>query len=131
MSQQFDQFDRAISTSLNKVRMFAHPDLPNDIGVLELSFSECTVFVCIDDEYDTLICTNTMPESHSGYTRALTTSFWDDVLGKALTNAWQMTNDRGYPDGLQLRFRDTPNAERRTPDPTRLFRCMARHPKSP
>ena len=110
MMRQFDQFDRAISTTLRAVKTFAHPDLPKDIGVVELQFSECTVFVCIDDEYDTLICTNTMPESHSSYTHALTASFWDGVLGKALTNAWQMTNDRGYPDAFQLRFRDLPNA---------------------
>ena len=110
MTQEFDQFDRAISTALSEVKMFAHPDLSNGIGVIELSFPDCKVFVCIGDEYDTLICTNTMPESHSSYTHALTASFWDGVLGKALTNAWQMTNDRGYPDALQLRFRDLPNA---------------------
>lgn len=110
MSQEFDQFDRAISTTLNEVKMFAHPDLSNGIGVIELSFSESRVFVCIDNEYDTLICANTMPESHSTYTQVLTVSFWDEVLGKALANAWQMTNDRGYPDAIQLRFRDLPNA---------------------
>lgn len=110
MSKQFDQFDRAISTTLKEVKMFAHPDLPNEIGVVILSFPECRVFICIDDEYDTLICTNAMPDSHSGYTQTLTVSFWDGILGKALTNAWQMTNDRGYPDAVQLRFRDLPNA---------------------
>jgi hypothetical protein len=108
--QRFDQFDRAISTTLNKVKMFAHPDLPNGIGVIELSFLDCRVFACIDDQYDTLVCTNAMPESHSGYTHALPASFWDGILGKALTNAWQMINDRGYPDAIQLRFRDLPNA---------------------
>ncbi len=107
--QQFDQFDCAISTTLNAVKMFAHPDLPKVPGLIELSFNECVVFVCIDIEYDTLTCTNTVPESHSRYTHALTASFWDGILGKALTNAWQMTNDRGYPDAIQLRFRDLPN----------------------
>ena len=90
--------------------MFAHPDLLDGIGVVELCFHDWKVFVCIDDEYDTLIFTNTMPESHSSYTHALKASFWDAVLGKALTDAWQMTSDRGYPDALQLRFRDLPNA---------------------
>jgi uncharacterized protein DUF6334 len=110
MSQEFDQFDRAIATTLSEVKMFAHPDLPNGIGVIELSFSDCKVFICIDDEYDTLTCTDAVPESHSGYTYALAASFWDGVLGKALTNAWRMTNDRGYPDAFQLRFRELPNA---------------------
>ena len=110
MTRQFEQFDRAISTTLKEVKMFAHPDLPKDIGVVELQFSKCTVFVCIEDESDTLVCANTMPESYAGYTRSLSSSFWDGVLGKALTNAWQMTNERGYPDALQLRFRDLPNA---------------------
>jgi hypothetical protein len=110
MTRKFDQFDCAISTTLNEAKMFAHPDLPNGIGVIELSFPDCKVFVCIEDEYDTLICKNALPESHSSYTHVLTGSFWDGVLGKALTNAWLMTNDRGYPDALQLRFRDLPNA---------------------
>lgn len=107
---EFNQFDCEKVRILESVRMFAHPDLSNGIGVVELCFSNCKVFVCIDDEYDTLIFTNTMPESHSSYTHALKASFWDGVLGKALTDAWQMTSDRGYPDALQLRFRDLPNA---------------------
>lgn len=110
MSQEFNQFDCKRVRILEGVKMFAHPDLPHGIGVIELSFPDCKVFVCIEDEYDTLLCTNTMPESHSGYTRALAASFWDKVLGRALTNAWQMTNDRGYPDAFQLRFRELPNA---------------------
>jgi hypothetical protein len=110
MSQEFNQFDCAIATALVGVGTFAHPDLPSAIGVVGLSFPDCKVFVCIDNEYDSLICTNIMPGSHSGYTRSLSASFWDSLLGKALTNAWQMTNDRGYPDAIQLRFRDLPNA---------------------
>ncbi|MBL0159766.1 MAG: hypothetical protein IPP47_22060 [Bryobacterales bacterium] len=31
------------------------------------------------------------------------------MLGKTLTDAWQMTSDRGYPDAVQLRFRDLAN----------------------
>ncbi len=110
MSQEFNQFDSEKVRTLESVKMFAHPDLPNGIGVIELSFPDCKVFVCIDDEYDTLICTNAMPESHASYTLALPASFWESVLGKTLTNAWQMTDDRGYPDAIQLRFRDLPNA---------------------
>jgi hypothetical protein len=109
MSEEFDQFDCGISTALKEVKMFAHPDLPKGIGVIELFFPGCKVFVCTDDECDTLVCTSALPESHFGYVHALRASFWDAVLGKALTNASRMTNDRGYPDGLQLRFRDLPN----------------------
>jgi hypothetical protein len=29
MTQEFDQFDCAVSTALREVKMFAHPDLPN------------------------------------------------------------------------------------------------------
>ena len=85
--QEFDQFDCATAAILREVKMFAHPDLPNGIGVIELSFPDCKVFVCIDDEYDTLTCTNTMPETHSIYTHGLAASFWDGILGKAFTNA--------------------------------------------
>lgn len=110
IGQHFDKFDRAISTTLKGVKMFGHPDLPGGVGVIELSFSDCKVFLCIEDEFDTLLCTSILPASHSGYTHRLDPSFWDGTLGKALTNAWQMTNDRGYRDAIQLRFRDQPNA---------------------
>src|SRR5690606_29077989 len=86
------------------------PDLPTSVGIIELSFLDCTVFVCIQDEYDTLLCTQTKPESHVSYTCSLSASFWEPLLRKTLTDAWQMTSDRGYPDALQLRFRDQPNA---------------------
>lgn len=110
MKKEFQQFDCAIAATLNEAKMFAHPDLPNAIGVIQLSFPDCRIFVCIEDEDDTLTCTNTMPESHSAYTLALRTSFWDTVVGKALTNAWRMTDDRGYPDAIQLRFREFANS---------------------
>jgi len=90
--------------------MSAHPDLPAGIGVIELRFANCAVFVCIEDEYDTLTCANALPPTYSDYTHRLDASFWDGLIGKSLTNAWLMTNDRGYPDAIQLRFRDLPNA---------------------
>jgi hypothetical protein len=90
--------------------MFAHPDLPECIGVIELSFPGLTVFVCIEDEYDTLACTNVLPPTYSEYIVRLDAGFWDTLVGKDLTNAWLMTSDRGYPDAIQLRFRDLPNA---------------------
>ena len=110
MTKEFNQFDSDQIRTLQRVRMFAHPDLPERIGVIELSFPELTVFVCIEDEYDTLACSNSLPPTHSEYTLRLDASFWDGLLGKSLTNAWLMTNDRGYPDAIQLRFRDLPNA---------------------
>jgi hypothetical protein len=110
MSQQFDQFDCDEVRLLTGVNMFAHPDLPGGIGLIELAFSECTVFVCIDEEFDSLICARTRPMSHRDYTLPVFSSFWDLLIGQALTNAWLMTNDRGYEDGIQMRFRNLPNA---------------------
>ncbi len=110
MSEIFDQFDCDGLRILQSVQMLSHPDLPDGVGVIEISFLGCKVFVCIQDEYDTLLCTRTMPESHVGYTCSVSASFWEPILGKTLTDAWQMTSDRGYPDALQLRFRDHPNA---------------------
>jgi hypothetical protein len=89
--------------------MFAHPDLPRGVGVVVLSFASCQVFVCVDDQNDSLICTRAMPESHSDYLVSLPSTLWERVVGKTLTNAWLMTNDRGYRDAMQLRFRDLPN----------------------
>ncbi len=110
MTQEFTQFDSEHVRTLESVSMFAHPDLPDWIGVIQFSFSAITVYVCIEDDNDTLTCINCLPQSHVGYTLRLSASFWDRLLGKTLTNAWQMTNDRGYPDAIQLRFRELPNA---------------------
>ena len=110
MSEIFNQFDCDGLRILQSVQMLAHPDLPTGVGVIELSFLDCAVFVCIEDEYDTLLCTRTRPESHVSYTCSLSAHFWEPILRKTLTDAWQMTSDRGYPDALQLRFRDQPNA---------------------
>jgi len=110
MSKEFDQFDSPTTLTLDSVRMYSHPDLPKDPGVIELSFSDWKVFVCVEADNDTLVCERSLPASHSAYTLELPPSFWDRVVGKTLTTAWKMTNDRGYPDALQLRFRDSPNA---------------------
>jgi hypothetical protein len=107
---QFYQFDFAIATMLQDVRMFAHPDLPKGAGVIELSFSNCKVFVSIQDEHDTLLCTEALPETHFVYMCPISASFWDPVIRKALISAWRMTDERGYPDAIQLRFRDLPNS---------------------
>lgn len=110
MGQEFDQFDCESVRILKGVEMLSHPDLPAGVGVIEISFPDCNVFICIEDAYDTLLCTRTMPASHNEYTCRVASSFWDSIIGKTLTNAWKMTNDRGYTDAIQLRFRDLPNA---------------------
>ena len=110
MGIEFDQFDCPAPRVLEDVKMLAHPDLPQGIGVVVLSFPSCQVFVCVNEDDDSLTCTRELPESHSDYSLSLPATFWERVMGKCLTNAWLMTNDRGYPDAMQLRFRDLPNA---------------------
>ncbi len=110
MTSEFDHFDNVIATALEDVRMFSHPDLPNGIGLVELSFVGGKVFLGIEDEYDTLLYSRAMPESHHSYTLRSSSSFWSPILGRSLVGAWQMTNDRGYSDAIQLRFRERANA---------------------
>jgi hypothetical protein len=110
MSQEWNYFDAAIATVLESVKLFSHPDLPNGIGLIELSFPKCKVFVGIEDEYDTLLCSSVVLKTHVAYTCSISSSFWDPAIGKSLVGAWQMTNDRGYPDAIQLRFRELANA---------------------
>lgn len=110
MSGNFDQFDCAIGSPLAGAEMFSHPDLPGSPGVVVLSFPSCHVFICVHDADDTLSCSNELPLSHKSCSLQVPASFWQLLLGKTLTNAWRMTNDRGYSDGIQLRFRDSPNA---------------------
>jgi hypothetical protein len=108
---EFDQFDAERSRSLTHVRMLSDPDLPNWPGVVELAFDEFTVFVCVEPEFDTLLCTRNLPESYRrSYPVVMPLSFWKTVIGWTLVDAWQMRNDRGYADAIQLRFREQPNA---------------------
>lgn len=108
---RFNQFDATESRKLNCVRMFSDPDLVNWPGVVELLFDEFTVFVCVETEDDTLLCTRQLPDSFARiYTVEIPATFWDPVMGWTLTEAWQMTNDRGYVDAIQFRFREEPNS---------------------
>jgi hypothetical protein len=110
-SAEFDQFEAEASRILTRVVMFADPDLPNWPGVIELTFDEFTVYVCVENEFDTLLCTRTLPESYrNSHTVLLPATFWRSLVGSTLTDAWQMTNDQGYTDAIQLRFRQQPNA---------------------
>lgn len=110
-SGAFDQFDAEESRTLVSARMLADPDLPNWPGIVELTFDEFKVFVCIETEFDTLLCTRTLPESYRrSYTVGIPAVFWEAVIGWTLTDAWQMENDRGYRDAIHLRFRERPNA---------------------
>ena len=109
MSQDCDPFDFDDVAILEIVRMFAHPDLPNGVCLIELSFTEGQVFVAVDDRTDDLICSRTLPEVGFACRRPFPTSFWDPVIGLSLITAWQMTNNRGYRDAVQLRFRARPS----------------------
>jgi uncharacterized protein DUF6334 len=109
MSLAFDQFSFDDVPILESVKMSAHPDLPDGIGLIELSFTEGKVFIAVDIDTDNLVCSRTLPELGAAYTTPVPASFWDPVIGRALTTAWQMTCDRGYPDAIQLRFRAHPN----------------------
>jgi hypothetical protein len=109
MSRDFDQFNFDDVPILEMVKMFAHPDLPDGVGMIELSFTTGRVFIAVDDDTDNLICSRTLPEVGAASTSPFPAGFWDPIIGTALTTAWQMTNDRGYPDAVQLRFRALPN----------------------
>lgn len=110
MNQEFDHFDAAMATELEGVRMFSHPDLPDGIGLVEFSFRGGKVFVGVEDEFDTLLFARMLPEAYLSYTCPCQSPFWNSFVGKSLVGAWQMTNDRGYPDAMQMRFRELPNA---------------------
>ena len=106
----FDQFDAEDSRRLTGARIFADPDLPNWPALVELDFDEFTVFVCLEPEFDTVLCTRRLPESYRQvYTAMMPALFWESFVGWTLTDAWQMRNDRGYLDAIQLRFRERPD----------------------
>ncbi len=94
---------------LQRVDMFTHPDIPDGVGLIEFSLSEGTVFVTIDPDTDNLICSRNLLELAAPCTNPVSASFWEPIIGKALITAWEMINDRGYLDAVQLRFRTHPN----------------------
>lgn len=109
----FDQFAAQETRRLVAVRMRSDPDLPRWPALVELTFDEFTVYVCAEPQIDTLLCTRTLPGSYScNYPVELPTTFWNGLIGWTLTDAWQMKNDRGYLDAIQLWFRQQPNAGR-------------------
>lgn len=110
MNVVFDQFDELMATGLVSVNMWAHPDLPNGVGLIELVFQTGQVFIGIEVEFDTLRCSRMTSESNEVYSWPILSPFWHPILGMTLVGAWRMTNDRGYPDGIQLHFRDRANA---------------------
>jgi len=126
MSQDFDQFDFDDVAVLKMVRMFAHPDLTNGVGLIELIFSEGTVFVAVDASTDNLICSRVLPEVGKACTRLFPTSFWDPIIGKFLTTAWQMTTIVGIRTLFNCGFAIVP-MKGRTPSSN----CTARHLRLP
>jgi hypothetical protein len=106
----FDQFDARDLCQLTKVRMFAHRDLPKWPGLVELSFTEFPVYIRIEPNDDTLTCARQLsPSLKEEYSQPIPDVFWERVIGKHLTNVWQMINERGRLDAIQFEFRDSPN----------------------
>ena len=103
---EFNQFDSVISTPLRDIQFFAHPDLPEAIGLVNLVFETGIVLIQIETEFDTLSLSTRFEESHQTFTIKLGIGAYRSILGKILVNAWKMTNDRGYFDSIQLRLRE-------------------------
>lgn len=107
MTDQFDAFESDDVLILQRARMFGPHDALETL-VVELSFNEFSVFVYVDTADDTLLCARLRPESYmTEHSRLVTSTFWTPLEGRALTDAWQMHNDRGYRDAIQLRFRES------------------------
>ncbi len=97
--------------TLREVRMYASPDLPDFVDSVDLIFDHSIVRVAVDSLDDTVRCTRLSPPVPlpTEGAQALTSGFWEPLLGKVLTAAWHMTNDRGYRDAVELQLRDSVN----------------------
>jgi hypothetical protein len=95
--------------------MSGHELTRNEVGAIELQFSEFAVSICVDPASDSLTCIrNGRHPPNSEFRHPIAARFWAPLMGQTLTDAWQMVNHRGYWDSLQLEFRDSPEAIRRT-----------------
>jgi hypothetical protein len=110
------------SLYLRRVRVFAFPEIPEQVAMIELAFDPFTVRIAVQPDDDTLFFTRHTcgDEDRGEYSCELTDPFWQPMLGWALFDAWEMTNKQGYLDAMELRLREEPGA-----GPLRLIRLEA------
>jgi hypothetical protein len=101
-----DAFANLISSVLTDVVVPAHPDLPDAIAALVLSFNERDLAILVNAKDDTPICTSTKSADLQNYVHRIPPPIWIRAKGKMLTAAWKLINDRGYEDAVQMEFRD-------------------------
>jgi len=83
MADQFDAFESDDVPILQRVLMFGPEDAPDTV-VVELRFNDFGVFICVDQDDDTLLCTRTPPEAYlTGNRRVVSSTFWKGVEGKS------------------------------------------------
>jgi hypothetical protein len=110
MSRVSDPLESADLRVLRGVEVFGCSALPNVAGLVILDLSHLTVFILVESDDDTLVCSRELSDRHRvEYNVPIATTFWTPLLGQTLTTVWRMTADRGFPDALQLRFRTFPN----------------------
>lgn len=91
--------------------------VPGDrFAELALRFTSGTLMLSCEDETDEVRVSAADSPGETG----LETSILDDLLGMSVECAWELTNQRGYADGFQLRLTD-----RRGREETRQFEVAA------
>ena len=95
---------------LSSVSVYVHPDLPNEHVALSLKFDGKIVFIeALDD--DTLnisskLCSDEYIELEYGNNTP-----FKQAIGQPLRWAWEMTNNNGYLDGVQMEFAESVSSD--------------------
>lgn len=93
---------------LQQVFHHALDSLPGDLWFVELRFSESVVCVGVNEDLDTIVLAELVPQvPETIITQEMTAHApWNKALGLPVLWAWTMRNHQGYEDGLQLEFAD-------------------------
>ena len=89
---------------LVSVEPIVSPESREDLAGVVLSFEEHEVFVYVDSEFDEVVAATSLPSELLRTGSRYDTGVWCDAAGCSMLWAWQMSNQQGYSDGLQIAF---------------------------
>ena len=84
------------------VSEYSFPELPEEIALLILKFENLSCAFRIVEDSDEIFIS--LDVGTDGFVNRKLSSFWTETFGKNIMFAWELTNNQGYRDGLQLEF---------------------------
>jgi hypothetical protein len=105
----YNCFDPILETNavLNDV-VYYIDDIAGTIDVIKFIFSnknkEFSIYIKVNCDYDTIEINNKLFNNSICYRLFTPKTLWSDVIGKKIIWVWQIKNQQGYTDGIQIEF---------------------------